>query len=61
LYWFVSGVVAFIQQSKVLKQDETELEAMADKNDKKIIEGEVIPPKKSNKNKKSSKKRKRRR
>ena len=31
LYWFVSGLVAYLQQSRILKQDETELEAMADK------------------------------
>jgi len=31
LYWLVSGIVAVIQQGRVLKQDETELEALADK------------------------------
>jgi YidC/Oxa1 family membrane protein insertase len=31
LYWFVSGLVAYIQQSIILRQDEEELEAMADK------------------------------
>lgn len=43
LYWFVGGLVAYLQQARVLKQDETELEAIADKTTKKdIIEGEVI-------------------
>ncbi len=65
LYWLVSGAVAFIQQSRVLGKDETELEAAADKTDKKIIEGEVIAKTTSTKQqtstkKKSSKKRKRR-
>ncbi len=31
LYWFVGGLVAYIQQASVLKQDEEELEAVADK------------------------------
>lgn len=58
LYWLVSGLTAFIQQSKVLKRDETELEAIADTPDNKtIIEGEVIE-KKPKKKKPSGKKRK---
>lgn len=62
LYWLTSGIVAIIQQGRVLKQDETELESTTtakDLNTKEVIEAEVIPPKKS-KNKKSSKKKKRR-
>lgn len=31
LYWFVSGLVAYLQQSRILKQDEEELEELADK------------------------------
>jgi YidC/Oxa1 family membrane protein insertase len=31
LYWLTSGLVAFIQQSRALRQDEDELEAVADK------------------------------
>lgn len=31
LYWFVSGLVAYLQQARILKQDEEELEEMADK------------------------------
>jgi YidC/Oxa1 family membrane protein insertase len=33
LYWLVGGVVAFIQQSIVLKRDENEMEDMADANE----------------------------
>lgn len=61
LYWFVGGLVAYIQQAKVLRQDETELEAMADKNGKKVIEGEVIDRPKKKKAKKSSKNKRRKR
>jgi YidC/Oxa1 family membrane protein insertase len=55
LYWLVGGVVAFIQQSIVLREDTTEMEAIADapagkngkantstKNPAKIAEAEVI-------------------
>jgi YidC/Oxa1 family membrane protein insertase len=31
LYWFVSGLVAYLQQARILKQDEEELETIADK------------------------------
>jgi YidC/Oxa1 family membrane protein insertase len=57
LYWLVGGVVAFIQQSLVLREDTSEMEAeVATKADKKVIEGEVVPPKEkpvSSKNKQS--------
>jgi YidC/Oxa1 family membrane protein insertase len=60
LYWLVGGVVAYIQQARVLKQDETELEAVADKSSSKVIEGEVIDPKpKSAKTKRSGNRKKR--
>lgn len=64
LYWFVSGVVAYMQQSRILKQDETELEAIADKPaNKSVIEGEVIerksPKTKKKKSSKATKRRKR--
>jgi membrane protein insertase Oxa1/YidC/SpoIIIJ len=49
LYWFVGGVIAYIQQSRVLKQDETELEAVADATEKPVIEGEVVEKKSSKK------------
>lgn len=53
LYWFVSGLVAYLQQAKILKQGEDELEALADKPLPKkpgasqpskitILEGEVV-------------------
>lgn len=66
LYWLVSGVVAFIQQSRVLGQDEKEMEAIADKpSKKKVIEGEVInkskvESKKGKANKKKTSRKKRR-
>lgn len=62
LYWLVGGIVAYIQQGRVLGQDEQELEALADAPDKKpIIEGEIVPKSKNKKttSKKSSKKRRR--
>lgn len=60
LYWFVGGLVAFIQQSKVLKQDETEMEAIADASERKnVIEGEVIQKKPAKKKKAQKNKRKR--
>ena len=31
LYWLVGGLIAYIQQSRVLREDEVELEALADK------------------------------
>jgi YidC/Oxa1 family membrane protein insertase len=49
LYWLVSGIVAIIQQGRVLGRDEVELEAQADKATAKtgkktrtVIEGEVV-------------------
>jgi YidC/Oxa1 family membrane protein insertase len=72
LYWLVSGIVAIIQQNKVLGSDEEELEALASRPDaktskttekRKVIEGEVIEKPKTNKNvkKTSQKKSKKRR
>lgn len=65
LYWFTSGLTAFIQQAKVLKQDKTELVDAADRTGKKVIEGEVLVQKpaagqRTKKKKKSAKKRKKR-
>jgi YidC/Oxa1 family membrane protein insertase len=45
LYWLTGGIVAFIQQSIVLREDETEMEAIADKPSKDISnipEAEII-------------------
>ncbi len=63
LYWLVTGVVAIIQQGRVLNTNEDELEKIAeDKTTGKVIEGEVIPPKnKNNKKSKGSKSSKKRR
>lgn len=70
LYWLVGGLVAYWQQARILRDDETELEALADapsKDVKTIPEAEVVSqPKKSapskskkskNKKRKSNKKR----
>lgn len=60
LYWLVSGLVAFIQQDRVLNQDKNEMIATtattSSKNGKKVIEAEVLPPKNKNNKNKSSKK-----
>ena len=59
LYWFVGGLVAFIQQSIILRDDKDELTGVT-KSDKKklgteILEGEVVDePAKASKNKKGS-------
>jgi YidC/Oxa1 family membrane protein insertase len=45
LYWLAGGVVAFIQQSIVLRGDETEMEAIADKPGKNVAaipEAEIV-------------------
>lgn len=45
LYWLAGGIVAFIQQSIVLRKDETEMEAIADdsgRNVAAIPEAEII-------------------
>lgn len=66
LYWLVSGLVAFIQQSIILRQDETEMEALADKPTRRdvsnIPEAQVVSKPKSaaSKNKKAAKKKRRR-
>lgn len=63
LYWLVSGLVAYIQQSRILAQDGVEMEALADAKPDGFIEGEEVlvkkdkPKKSSGKNKKTSKKR----
>lgn len=65
LYWFVSGLVAYLQQGRALSQDVSEMVTVADKaSGRSIIEGEVITKDESKskkpKTKKSSKKSKRR-
>jgi len=62
LYRLVGGIVAFIQQDRVLRQDETEMEAMAEepaKNLADIPEAEVVTPPKT-KSKKQNRRRKKR-
>lgn len=60
LYWLTSGITAYLQQARILKQDEGELEAAADKTTSKtIIEGEVIEKKKPKTKKKPSSKKRR--
>lgn len=60
LYWLVGGIVAYIQQSRVLNKDEEEMEKLASTAGKvTIIEGEVIEKPKAKKTstaKKSAKK-----
>ena len=65
LYWFVGGLVAYIQQSIVLKEDETEMDILADKPTRDIAEipeAEIVasPAQNQPKSKKSSKRHKRR-
>lgn len=63
LYWLTSGLVAFIQQSIILREDATELEAKADsaeEREKKAIPAEIIdaPINKKKASKKRNKRRK---
>lgn len=66
LYWLVGGVVAIIQQAIILREDEEDLEKLADaptkKDVSKIPEAEVVAPatKPKPKKKKSATKKKRR-
>jgi len=63
LYWFVGGLVAYYQQSKILKRDVTEMEASVDKVpvEAEIIETTHKPPKNKKKTSKKHKNAKRRR
>ena len=62
LYWLTSGIVAYIQQAVALREDETDMEKLADgastrKDVSKIAEAEIVSePKPTQKPKKSSKK-----
>jgi len=64
LYWLTGGIVAYIQQSIALREDEADMEKMADaqpsKDVSKIVEAEVVSQPKSKKSpkKKSTKRRK---
>jgi hypothetical protein len=48
----VGGIVAIIQQGRVLRQDEEEMEAIADDKNN-VIEGEVVTRTTGSKNKKT--------
>jgi membrane protein insertase Oxa1/YidC/SpoIIIJ len=64
LYWLTGGVVAYIQQAYILRQDEEEMEEIADKpgkNVKDIPEAEIVETPKRTAAKPKSKKAKRRR
>jgi membrane protein insertase Oxa1/YidC/SpoIIIJ len=56
LYWLTGGIVAYIQQARVLGKDEEEMEQLADAPSK-VIEGEVVEKPKTKTKHKSSKKR----
>ncbi len=56
LYFLAAGTVAFLQQDRVLKQDETELVKAADKTARVVIEGEVVDRKQKAENRKQKKK-----
>ena len=69
LYWLVSGLVALVQQSIILRDDETEMEAVADKKTTKTTistraknakEAEVVTAKSKPKKAKTAKRSKRR-
>lgn len=74
LYWLVSGVVAFIQQSIVLREDTDEMEAAtttvtsnadkkatSDQREKQAIEAEIIEPRKKATTKKPARKKRKKR
>ncbi len=57
LYWLTGGIVAYIQQARVLGKDEVEMEAIADESG--VIEGEIVEKPKTKKPKKTSTKKRR--
>lgn len=60
LYWLTSGIVAYLQQARILGKDEVEMEQLADRVDQAgVIEGEIVEKKTSPKTaaKKTAKKR----
>jgi YidC/Oxa1 family membrane protein insertase len=62
LYWLVSGLVAFIQQSILLREDTAEMEVVADKaaaREKKAIEAEIVDKPKATAKKKAARKKRR--
>lgn len=65
LYWFVSGLVAYIQQSIILSKDEAEMEDIADKPSKRdlsqIPEAQIVESAAAEKKAKRSARRKKKR
>ena len=62
LYWLVSGLVAFIQQSILLREDTAEMETLADKGaarEKNAIEAEIVDKPKATAKKKAARKKRR--
>jgi membrane protein insertase Oxa1/YidC/SpoIIIJ len=65
LYWLVSGLVAFTQQTIILRDDTTEMEASASQTkpaerEKKAIEAEIVQePAKKKASKKNARKKRR--
>jgi YidC/Oxa1 family membrane protein insertase len=58
LYWLVSGLTALVQQAIILREDKTEMEAVADEKtptaksrEKNAVEAEVVSTKKAKKSK----------
>lgn len=51
LYWFVGGIVAYIQQSRILKQDESEMDKLGSSGSKirvkNAVEAEIVSSKKT--------------
>jgi YidC/Oxa1 family membrane protein insertase len=58
LYWFVSGLIQYLQQAYVLRQDKQELTTASISGSE--VVAEVIPPKNKDSNKKKKSKKKRR-
>lgn len=58
LYWLTGGLIAYVQQSLVLRKDESEMESIADKPSikdvSKIKEAEIVEPPTKTKTKKAS-------
>lgn len=61
LYWLAGGIVAYIQQARILSKDEVEMEQIADSSTdkKKVIEGEIVKKPKPKKQKSKVNKRRR--
>ncbi|HUC95899.1 MAG TPA: YidC/Oxa1 family membrane protein insertase [Candidatus Saccharimonadia bacterium] len=50
LYWFVGGLIAFLQQGYILRRDETEMETIADKptgskKNRQVVESKILSTK----------------